>query len=444
MRIEDRTVSRDHRANWLRQGLVAAALFSISGTALALPPAPAPAQAQPIALVGGQLHLGDGEVIADGTLVFDAGRITAIGARADVVIPGNAQRIDVAGQRVYPGLVLLDTELGLVEVEAVRATVDTTELGELNPEVQAASAYNVDSELIPATRFNGILTAQTTPQGGVISGRSAVMQMDAWTGEDALLRADDGLWLNWPAPRAPKFDFATFSVTLADNPEYARQMAELETLFADARAHLASGTSARNLKLEALAAVLAGTSRLYIRTESAADFERALAFTDRHGVRQLAWFGAAEAATLIPLLVAREIPVVIGGLHRLPQYNDSAFDEPFRLAARVHQAGVRVAITYPGTMNARNLPFLAGTAIAYGVPAEDALAMITRVPAELLGLGEELGTLAVGKRATLFVSHGDALDMSGNDLQQAFIDGRQIDLIGRQQQLYQRYRARYE
>jgi imidazolonepropionase-like amidohydrolase len=443
MRIEVMMGRIDQAARLCRR-LAAAGLLASSGVALALPPAPAPAQTQAIALVGGQLHLGNGEVIADGTLVFADGRISAVGARADVAIPAGAQRVEITGQRVYPGLVLLDADLGLVEVEAVRATVDTTELGELNPEVQAASAYNVDSELIPATRFNGVLTAQTTPQGGVISGRSAAMQLDAWTGEDALLRADDGLWLNWPPVRAPQFDFATFTVKIADNPAYAQQMADLEGLFADARAHLAAGATVRNLKLEALRDVLEGNSRLYVRTESAADFERALAFADRHGIRQLAWFGAAEAATLIPLLVAREIPVVIAGLHRLPQYNDSAFDEPYRLAARLHQAGVRVAITYPGTMNARNLPFLAGTAIAYGVPAEDALAMITRVPAELLGLGEELGTLAVGKRATLFVSRGDALDMRGNDLQQAYIDGRQIDLIGRQQQLYERYRARYE
>lgn len=443
MRIEDRNTR-----GWLgmrtTQAPLGALWLAASSAALALPPAPAPAQGQAIALVGGQLHLGNGEVIADGTLVFEDGRITAVGARSDVTIPADAQRVDAVGQRVYPGLVLLDADLGLVEVEAVRATVDTTELGELNPEIQAASAYNVDSELIPVTRFNGVLIAQTTPQGGIVSGRSAVMQLDAWTGEDALLRADDGLWLNWPAVRSAQFDFATFTVKLADNPAYAQQIADLEALFADARAHLAAGASERNLKLEALRGVLAGDTRLYIRTESAADFERALAFADRHGVRLLAWSGAAEATSLIPLLVAREIPVVIGGLHRLPQYDDSAFDEPYRLAARLYEAGVQVAITYPGAMNARNLPFLAGTAIAYGVPAEAALAMVTRVPAELIGLGDELGTLTAGKRATLFLSRGDALDMRGNDLQQAWIDGRQIDLIGRQQQLYQRYRARYE
>lgn len=419
----------------------AAAALLLTTTAQALPPTPAPAQERPIALVGGIVHVGDGQIIEGGTVLFTAGRIDAVGT--SVQIPDSAERIDVSAQHIYPGLILLGSDLGLNEVEAVRATVDSTELGAFNPNARAADAYNVDSELIPTTRFNGVLTAQITPEGGVLSGRSSVMRLDAWTAEDALLRADDGLWLNWPPQRAMQFDFATFSLQLKDNPEYASQMAALQAIFVDARARLERGDEAPNLKLDALAGVLRGEARLYVRTEQAADFERAIAFAQTHGVRQLAWYGGGEALALAPRLVEQQIPVIIAGLHRVPQYVDSPFDEPYRLAARLQQAGVQVAISYPGTMNARNLPFLAGTAIAYGVEAESALAMVSQVPADLLGLGDQLGSLAVGKRATLFVSRGPAFEMNGNDLQLAYVDGRRLDLQGHQQQLYQRYRERY-
>ncbi|MCB1633476.1 MAG: amidohydrolase family protein [Xanthomonadales bacterium] len=433
------------RTETMKSGLRLASLGLLlsAGLAQALPPKPAPVQSQPVALIGGIVHVGNGQVLQNAQVLLRDGHIEAVGSAAEVSIPAEAQRIDVSGQHVYPGLILLGSDLGLVEVEAVRATVDTAELGSFNPNVRAADAYNVDSELIPVTRYNGILTAQIAPEGGVISGRSATMQLDAWTAEDALLRADDGLWLNWPPVRALQFDFATFSLQLKDNPEYGNQIAELESLFAQARGRLDSQDASPNLKLVALAAVLRGESRLFVRTEQAADFERAVRFAERHGIEQLAWYGGAEAMQLAPLLRARQIPVVIGGIHRTPQYADTPFDDPYRLAAQLHEAGVTVAISYPGTMNARNLPFIVGTAIAYGVPAEAALGMVSQVPAQLLGLGDQLGTIEAGKRATLFVSAGDAFEMSGNDLKLAFINGRQIDLEGRQQQLYQRYHERY-
>ncbi len=434
MRIDLHRWNQHSRVLALLGGLCALTL----GSALAAQ-TPAPPQREAIALIGGTLHLGNGEVIESGSLVFVDGRISAVGAR--VQLPADAQRIELDGRHVYPGLVLLDSPLGLVEVDAVKATVDSSELGEINPSVRSADAYNVDSELLPVTRFNGVLTAQIAPAGGIISGRSAVMQLDAWTAEEALLRADDGIWLNWPPARAAEFDFSTFSVKMVDNPRYGEQLQALDDLFAQARSH--GPASEPNLKLEALNTLLAGQARLYVRTELAADFERALDFASRHRIESIAWVGAAEAESLIDILASRQIPVVLGSTHRLPIYADSPFDQPYRLAARLHQAGVTVAVSHEGTMNARNLAFQAGTARAYGVPSEQALAMISSVPAQLLGLADELGTLKVGARATLFVSEGDALDMAGNRLTHAFIDGRQVDLEGRQQQLYERYRGRY-
>ncbi len=420
--------------------LCAAAIASLPMTLAAQ--TPAAAQSGPIALVGATLHLGNGEVVESGGIVFADGRITAVGPAADMSIPTNATRIEVNGQHVYPGFILMGSDLGLVEVGAVRATQDSRELGQLNPNIRSADAYNVDSALLPVTRFNGVLSAQIAPQGGLISGRSSVMQLDAWTPEEAIIRADDGVWLNWPSVRSAEFDFSTFSVNMIDNENYGQQLGELEDLFAQAASYRADGAE-RNIKLEALGDVLSGQARLYVRTELAADFEAAMEFAQRHAIRSLAWVGAAEAEELTALLAERRIPVILSSTHRNPLYADSPFDQPFRTAARLHQAGVVVAIAHQGTMNARNLAFQAGTARAYGVPDAQALAMITSVPAQLLGLQDELGTLKIGARATLFVSAGDALDMAGNQLSHAFIDGRQINLRGRQQELFERYTERY-
>ena len=403
---------------------------------------PVPAAARPTALLGGTLHLGNGEVIANGSLLFDQGRIVALGAR--IQLPANAEQIDLAGAHVYPGLILLDSTLGLIEVEAVRATLDNTEFGELNPNVRSADAYNVDSELLPVTRFNGVLSAQIAPTGGLISGRSSVMKLDAWTAEEALLRADDGVWLNWPQRLVTQIDENTLEAALTENPEYARQMGELEDLFAQASTYRRAAPSPRNLKLEALGPLFEGTARLYVRTDYAADFDAAMAFAERHQISAMAWVGAAEAEQLAARLVESNIPVVISAVHRLPIYPDSPFDQAYQLAAHLHQAGVTVALTHSYYMNARNLAFQAGSARTYGVPAEQALAMITSVPAQLLGLADELGTLKVGARATLFVSEGDVLEMRGNRLTRAYIDGMAVNLQGRQQRLYQRYRERYQ
>lgn len=421
---------------------------ALCATAISLPltlaaQTPAPAQSGPIALVGATLHLGNGDVVESGGIVFADGRISAVGPAAGMSIPANATRIEVNGQHVYPGFILMGSNLGLVEVDAVRATQDSRELGQLNPNIRSADAYNADSELLPVTRFNGVLSAQIAPLGGLISGRSSVMQLDAWTPEEAIIRADDGVWLNWPSVRSAEFDFSTFSVNMVDNENYGQQLGELEDLFAQAASYRAVDGSDRNIKLEALGDVLSGQARLYVRTELAADFEVAMDFAQRHGIASLAWVGAAEAEALSALLAERRIPVILSSTHRNPLYADSPFDQPFRTAARLHQAGVVVAIAHQGTMNARNLAFQAGTARAYGVPDAQALAMITSVPAQLLGLQDELGTLKVGARATLFVSAGDALDMAGNQLSHAFIDGRQINLRGRQQELFERYNERY-
>ncbi|MEM9529809.1 MAG: amidohydrolase family protein [Pseudomonadota bacterium] len=413
--------------------------FSASG----LPPEPAPAQTRATALVGATLHVGDGTVLTDATLTFDQGLITAVGAR-DQVPTANHDVIDVSGQRVYPGFILPDSNLGLTEVGSIPDTVDTRETGNLNPNVRALVAYNTDSELIPTLRFNGILTAQVSPLGGTVAGLSSVVQLDAWNFEDAAVVVDDGLFVNWPAQKRGQFDFSTFTLKRVKNEAYAEQIGELTTLFEDARAALESNPQDPNLKLAAAARVLRGQSHLYVNTNISQDMVLAVKFARRFAIPNVVILGRDGLLRAAPYLAEENVPVIVLGTHWNPPFDRSDIDLPFRLPALLLEQGVKVGLTYPGDpMNTRNLAFAAGTAAAHGLDREAALRMITLTNAEILGLDDQLGSLTPGKRATLFVSRGDALDMRGNQLTAAYIDGRRLQLDGRQQELYQRYRRRY-
>lgn len=415
----------------------------LSFSALGLPPEPAPAQARAVALVGATLHVGDGTVLTNAALTFDQGLITAVGAR-DEVATADHDVIDVGGQHVYPGFILPDSNLGLSEVGSIADTVDTRETGDFNPSVRALVAYNTDSELIPTLRFNGVLTAQVSPLGGTVAGLSSVVQLDAWNFEDAALAVDDGLFVNWPARKRGQFDFSTFTLKRVKNEAHAEQIAQLTALFEDARETLRDDPQGPNLKLAAAARVLRGQSRLYVSTNNSQDMVLAVKFARRFEIPHVVILGRDGLLRAAPFLAEENVPVIVLGTHWTPPFDRSDVDLPFRLPALLVEQGVKVGLTYPGDpMNTRNLAFAAGTAAAHGLDREAALRMITLSNAEILGLDNQLGSLAPGKRATLFVSRGDALDMRGNQLTAAYIDGRKLRLAGRQQQLYERYQRRY-
>ena len=346
---------------------------------------------------------------------------------------------------MYPGFILPDSDLGLNEVGAVRATVDDTETGTLNPSVRSLVAYNTDSELIPTLRFNGVLIAQVSPGGGIVSGRSSIMQLDAWNWEDAAVVADDGLFLSWPAKQIGRYDWSSRSFSYVENKNYRQQINTIEQAFLDARAHAAAGNEAHpNLKLEAMRGLFDGSMALFIRSNDPVDMVRAVEFARAQGVERVVMLGADGLLDAAEYLAQNDIPVIVNGVHRLPQHEHDQLDAPFQLPGKLVAAGVKTGLTYPGeNMNGRNLPFIAGTASAYGLGREQALTMITLTNAEILGIDDQLGSLEVGKHATLFISSGDALDMRGNDVIQAFIDGREIELKGMQQELYERFEEKY-
>ena len=413
---------------------------TVTTAAPALPPEPAPPQSGPIALVGATIHVGDGTVIENATVTFAEGRITGVGT--DIDTAGHRQ-LDVSGQHVYPGFILPDSDVGLVEVGSLPDTVDNQDAGDMNPNLRALVAYNTDSEMTPTLRYNGVLIAQVSPVAGMVSGTSSIVQLDAWNWEDAALVADDGVFVNWPSRQVGQFDFSTFTFRFVDNEQYDEQLQRLTKLLHDARAYHTVEPEAPNLKLAALSGLFDGSQRLYVRSNVAADIVRAVDTARSAGVRQVVVIAEAEALEVAEYLVEHEVPVIVSGVHRLPEYDYSDVDLPYRLPALLLEAGVTTGLTYPSLMSSRNLGFIAGTVAAHGLDREQALSLITLNNAKILGIEERLGSIEPGKDATLFVSRGDALDMRGNDVTSAFIGGRQITLPGTQQELYRRYHEKY-
>ncbi len=420
------------------------AIFSISFSPVTHPIVPVPAadQGEPIAITGAVIHIGNGMIINDGIITFDKGLITAVGDAGGGINLVNHAVIDVEGRHVYPGFVLPNSTLGLIEVNSVRATSDVLEEGDINASVRSAIAYNTDSEIIPANRFNGILTAQVAPQGGLISGSSTVFKLDGWNWEDAMLAEDVGLHLHWPSYVQRRRNPETGLFETADNENYEGQTQLLHSLFQDAQAY--SG-QLLNLNLLAMQPLFNGVAKLFIHADEAKQIISAIRFARSYGVQDIVLVGGADALSVKSFLLAQDVPVIYERIHELPQREWQDVDMPFKTPFLLHEAGIKVGIGGGATSidRQRNLPFFAGTAAAYGLNRETALAMITSVNAEILGVADRVGTLEVGKDATLFISEGDALDMRTSQVLGAYIQGRDIDLYGTQQQLYERFRVKY-
>ena len=420
------------------------AIFSISFSPVThtIVPVPAADQGEPIAITGAVIHIGNGMIINDGIITFDKGLITAVGDAGGGINLVNHAVIDVEGRHVYPGFVLPNSTLGLIEVNSVRATSDVLEEGDINASVRSAIAYNTDSEIIPANRFNGILTAQVAPQGGLISGSSTVFKLDGWNWEDAMLAEDVGLHLHWPSYVQRRRNPETGLFETVDNENYEGQTQLLHSLFQDAQAY--SG-QLLNLNLLAMQPLFNGVAKLFIHADEAKQIISAIRFARSYGVQDIVLVGGADALSVKSFLLAQDVPVIYERIHELPQREWQDVDMPFKTPFLLHEAGIKVGIGGGATSidRQRNLPFFAGTAAAYGLNRETALAMITSVNAEILGVADRVGTLEVGKDATLFISEGDALDMRTSQVLGAYIQGRDIDLYGTQQQLYERFRVKY-
>ena len=406
---------------------------------------PGDKQTTAITIEGATAHLGNGNVIENALIMFENGTLTFVGS-ANTKIARKGTIIDAKGKHVYPGFIAPNSTLGLVEVDAVRATNDDDEVGAMNPHIRSLIAYNTESKVVESMRPNGVLMAQITPRGGRISGTSSVVQLDAWNWEDAAIKTDDGIHLNWPSTYSRGRWWLGEPNVLKENKNYAKEIQELTNYFAQSKAYNANKTSPKDLPFEALEGLMDGSKKLFVHVDNEKGITDAINFAKAENIKHLVIVGGYEANNVVDLLKENNIPVLLQRIHSRPNGDDHDYDLPYKLATQLVKAGILVGLENAGDMermNTRNLPFLAGTTVAYGLSKAQALSLITLNTAKILGVDDKVGSLEVGKDATLFISQGDALDMRTNKLDQAFIQGRNISLETHQTELYKRYSKKY-
>lgn len=405
---------------------------------------PAPAQKGLVFLKNATIHIGNGQVISNGTIGFNNGKITAIGA--DVAIPADDVKVfDLKGQHIYPGLIAPESNLGLTEVESVRATNDFAEVGEINPSVRSIVSYNTDSKIIATLRTNGILLAQVVPQGGLLSGSSSVVQLDAWNWEDAAYKTDNGIHFYMPRlmPRGNPFGAAAAGPGNDAIKAAMEEIAKVKAFFREAKAYASSEKhDAVNLKYEAVKGLFNRTQKLFIHCDLVKELVVATDIAKEFNF-DVVIVGGTDAWLITDVLKQSNIPVILTQPHSLPVMQDDDVDQPYKTAAQLQKAGILFCISNEGFWQQRNLPFNAGTAGAYGLSKEEALSAITLNAAKILGIGDKTGSLEVGKDANIVVSTGDILDMKSSVITKAYIQGREVSLEDKHKQLYERYKYKY-
>ena len=404
------------------------------------------AQAQkPTLFIGATAHLGNGELIQNSAISVNNGKFEMVADASLIRIDPSAfdTIIRIHGKHIYPSFIVPNTTLGITEIGAVRASHDYRETGGLNPNVRALIAYNTDSKVAKTVRTNGVLIAQVTPRGGVISGQSSVMHLDGWNWEDAQLKADDGIHLNWPSSYYSTGWWGEPGTT-KKNKEYDTKIEEITRFFNKALSY-ANSSKIMDLKMESMKGLFSGTKTLYIHSNKTNDMRDAIEFANKLNIKKMVIVGGEDALTITNLLKQNNIAIILNRVHRLPSSQDKAIDEPFTQAGKLQEAGILFCLSYSGdmeAMGARNLPFTAGTTVAYGQTYENAIMSITLNTAQILGIDNMVGSIEIGKDATFFISSGDALDMRTNNVEHAFIKGETVDLNNHQKELFNKYNNR--
>jgi imidazolonepropionase-like amidohydrolase len=406
-------------------------------------PAPAAKQAGSVLIMNVKAHIGNGQVIDNAVIGFDAGKLTLVADATTVRLKKDSYAvvIDGYGKHAYPGLVACNTNIGLAEIDMVRSTLDYNEVGEMNPNIRSIISYNTDSKIIPTVRSNGVLMAEVTPHGGMISGTSSVVQLDAWNWEDAAVVMDNNMHLNWPR----MYVYQGGGPEAEDNQRQRmqRELTTLDQFFSEAVAYSKlQKPQELNVRFEAMRGLFDGSKKLFVHAGYVKEIEAAVLFAKKYQLKMVL-VGGGDAWRVASLLKENNIPVILGQTHALPPREDDDIDLPYKLPYLLNKAGVTCAISIDGSWQERNLPFMAGTAAAYGLDKEEALKMITSVPAQLLGIYASAGTLEVEKDANLILTSGDILDMRSSVVEAAFIQGRTIDLDDVQKQMYRKYKTKY-
>ncbi len=401
-------------------------------------------QTEAITIEGATAHLGNGQVIENSLIMFEGGKLTFVGNASTKIVRRGTQ-IKGQGKHAYPGFIATSSPLGLVEVDAVRASDDQSELGDFLPHVRSLVAYNAESKVVESMRPNGVLLGQIAPNGNIISGSSSVMQFDAWNWEDAAVKADDGIHLHWPSTfrRGRWWEGET---GFQSNKEYTKEIDKIVAFLINSAAYGKDSAKELNQAFTAMQGLFSGTQKLYVYADGEREIIDAVTAAKANGVRHVVLVGGYAAHAITDFLKENNVAVLVRATHNLPEFEDDDYDLPYKLPKLLTDAGLTVAIqnTDAAIFQTRNLPFYAGQLTGQGMDKEQALQLITLNAAKILGIHADYGTLEVGKSATLFLSEGDALDMRGNQLLHAYIDGREISLETHQTELWKRYKGKYE
>ncbi|HJM16707.1 MAG TPA: amidohydrolase family protein [Flavobacteriales bacterium] len=396
-------------------------------------------------IMGGVAHLGTGEKIENSLIVVRDGKFDLVADASVVRIDPSAfdTIIRAYGKHIYPAFIAPNTTLGITEIDAVRASKDYNEVGSYNPNVRSQIAYNTDSKIIKTVRTNGVLITQSTPRGGVISGLSSVMYLDGWNWEDATLKADDGIHLNWPSSFNTSGWWAEPGKT-SKNKNYDDRVKEIKNYFEIAKSY-SQDDSKMDLELVSIKELFKGTRNLYIHANYAKDIRESVRFFKKIGINNIVIVGGRDALNAISILKENNISIILERVHSLPVNEDAAIDQFYKLPSQLSENNILFCLAYNGDMEAmgtRNLAFTAGTAVAYGLDMEKAIASISLNTAIILGIGKTTGSIEIGKNATFFISSGDALDMRTNNIELAFINGVPVDLNNLQKELFEKYKNR--
>lgn len=427
---------------YLRKSIPALFFFLSFTLVVVAQQAPGPTQDKAITITGVTAHIGDGTIVENCTIVFENGKITALGTNATA----KGDVINAKGQHIYPGFIAPSKTLGLVEVNAVRASNDQDEIGDMIPHVRSLIAYNAESKVVESMRPNGVLLGQITPKGGRISGTSSIVQFDAWNWEDAAIKVDDGIHLNWPSSFRQGRWWLGEPRGFRPNKEYQAAINEVHDFIVHSKAYGQSDNAQKNLAFNAMQGLFNGNQKLYIYADGEREIIDAVNTAQKAGVTQIVLVGGYHAYKITDFLKKNNIPVLVNFTHNLPNFADDDYDLPYKLPKLLMDAGLLVGLQNGTASNfqTRNLPFYAGQVVGQGLEKEKALQLITGNTAKILGIDKDYGTLAIGKSATLFISKGDALDMRTNLLTHAFIDGRTVSLETHQTELWKRYMKKFE
>jgi len=399
-----------------------------------------------ILLEHGFLHVGNGQILENALIGIQNGKIALV--RNSLAFTYNRKEwdtiIDLKGQHIYPGFVAPNSTLGLTEIDAVKATLDFNEVGAFNPHIRAQIAFNVESNVISTVRTNGVLIAQATPRSGIITGSSSLMKLDGWNWEDATILADDGIHLEWPQSiQSGRSEV----LTSKKSENYEKEKREINQFFQLAKAYSATNDHLKNdLRLEAMKSCFTKSKRVYFHANDIQQLLDILDFVKIFEIKFPVIVGGYDSYLITQQLKDAKIPVMLLRLHGLPEKEEDPIDLPYKLPALLQAGGVKFCLQNEGdmeAMNARNIPFLAGTAKSYGLTEEQAIQSVTLSSCEIMGISKEYGSIEEGKNATLFVSVGSALDMRTNKVTLALVNGQFISLDNNQLELYRKYSEKY-